>query len=333
MAISDSSCPVHRQASFCAISIAIAFLFVVCFSCLPLTHSLPFILLHGLGNECDKEGMSMMTELLSNHSGQEGFCIEVGNGIKDSWFKSMTTQVDSVCETVKSMSALESGYNIVALSQGGLIARAVIQWCEDGPPVNNLISLGSPHAGTASVPYCGNLFLEEDMESNTLSSEDAESKVMCSLANYLIELGVYTSYVQNHLGPAGYVKIPTDLKAYYKGCKFLPYLNNELEDSRNTTYVERFTSLNQLILVKFESDNVLLPRETAWFGYYTAGSLSSVLAYNETDLYIEDWIGLRALDEAGKVNFLSLPRGHLQINETEMSSHIVPYLIDTSALL
>lgn len=253
----------------------------------------------------------MFTEILSNHSGQEGFCIEVGNGIKTSWFTALTTQVDEVCETIKSTPELQSGYNIVALSQGSVIGRGVIQWCEDGPPVNNMVSLGGPHAGTASVPYCGSYFF-------------------CLVADWIMELGIYSSYVQNHLGPAGYVKIPTDLKAYYKGCQFLPRLNNELEDSRNATYTERFSSLNQLVLIMFEQDNVLIPRETAWFGYFPAGSVDTVLAYNETDLYIDDWIGLKTLDEAGKVTWISFPRGHLHINETEMSTHIVPYLIDSS---
>ena len=85
--------------------------------------------------------------------------------------------------------------------------------------------------------------------------------------------------IQEHLGPAGYVKIPTvhiivavtnfmrcqrkyiftqylfsflfikDLQAYEKGCKFLPRLNNELEDDRNATYKERFSSLNKLVLI------------------------------------------------------------------------------------
>lgn len=255
----------------------------------------------------------MLTELLSNHSGQEGFCIEVGSGIRSSWFTSLTTQVDEVCETIKAMPELQSGYNLVGLSQGNVIGRGVIQWCEDGPPVNNMVSLGGPHAGTASVPYCGSNFF-------------------CTLADWMMELGIYSTYVQNHLGPAGYVKIPTDLKAYYKGCKFLPRLNNELEDSRNTTYTERFTSLNQLVLIMFAEDNVLIPRETAWFGYYPAGSTNTVLSYNETDLYIDDWIGLKTLDEAGKVTWVSFPRGHLHINETEMSNYIVPYLIDSNAV-
>lgn len=40
-----------------------------------------------------------------------------------------------------------------------------------------------------------------------------------------------------------------DMKGYLKGCKFLPKLNNELEDDRNTTHKERFSSLNQLVLI------------------------------------------------------------------------------------
>jgi palmitoyl-protein thioesterase len=31
----------------------------------------------------------------------------------------------------------------------------VVEYCDDGPPVKNFISLAGPHAGTASVPLCG----------------------------------------------------------------------------------------------------------------------------------------------------------------------------------
>ncbi|RZS05976.1 hypothetical protein BHM03_00036560 [Ensete ventricosum] len=44
--------------------------------------------------------------------------------------------------------------------QGNLIGRAVIEFCHNGPPVKNFISLGGPHAGTASVPLCGVSVLE-----------------------------------------------------------------------------------------------------------------------------------------------------------------------------
>ncbi len=40
-----------------------------------------------------------------------------------------------------------------------------------------------------------------------------------------------------------------DLDAYYKGCLFLPKLNNEIASNRNATYKDRLSSLNHLVLI------------------------------------------------------------------------------------
>jgi hypothetical protein len=72
---------------------------------------------------------------------------------------------------------------------------------------------------------------------------------LCWVATALIRLGVYSSFVQNHLAPSGYVKIPDDLDAYYKGCLFLPKLNNEIASNWNATYKDRLSSLNHLVLI------------------------------------------------------------------------------------
>ena len=40
---------------------------------------------------------------------------------------------------------------------------------------------------------------------------------------------------------------------YLEKCKFLPKLNNELPDERNSTYKERFTSLQNLVLIMVKS--------------------------------------------------------------------------------
>ena len=50
----------------------------------------------------------------------------------------------------------------------------------------------------------------------------------------------------------------------------------------------------------------------------------------QTDLYKEDWIGLRALDEKGRVSYVSFPGDHLSINESEIEEFVVPYLIASS---
>lgn len=48
----------------------------------------------------------------------------------------------------------------------------------------------------------------------------------------------------------------------------------------------------------------------------------------QTKLYKEDWIGLKTLDEEGKVKFISVAGNHLGISGSDMKKYVVPYLED-----
>lgn len=130
-----------------------------------------------------------------------------------------------------------------------------------------MISLAGPHAGIAAIPLCGPLLI-------------------CILLDALVKLEIYSDFLQDHLAPSGYYKIPTDIPDYLKGCKFLPKLNNEIVTKRNSTYKDRFASLENLVLIMFERDSVLVPKETSWFGYYPDGSFDTLLPAQQVVLPI-----------------------------------------------
>ncbi|KHN34910.1 Palmitoyl-protein thioesterase 3 [Glycine soja] len=231
---------------------SLSFLFI--FS---VSHSIPFIVIHGIGDQCSNRGVKKFTQQLSSFSGAEGyfslFLQPVGNGSWDSWFKPLKEQAEIVCEKVKQVKELKEGYNIVGLSQGNLIGRGIVEFCEGGPPIRI-------YNFTRTIPFL--IF---------------NLGIFCVLADTLIKGEVYSSYIQEHLAPSGYLKLPNAIPDYLENCRFLPVLNNEIPDKRNSTYKERFSSLQNLVLIMLEHDTVLIPRETSWFGYYPDGYFKPVL--------------------------------------------------------
>ncbi|CAI5959254.1 unnamed protein product [Closterium sp. NIES-65] len=268
---------------------------------------LPFVVLHGLGDACSNGGMGNFVSLLTSLSSANGSCVEVGRGASDSWLMRLDKQTEQACSKLRAMPHLARGFNLVGLSQGGLIARALIQSCDGLPPVHSLVSIGGPQAGVASTPQC-------------------VLHAVCQLIDSVLEFGIYSDMVQNLVAPSGYVKIPTDISGYLAGCKYLPHVNNELASCRNATYADRMRSLQRVALIKFTGDTVLYPPETAHFGFFAPNDFNKILPINETQLYKEDWVGMKWLVEAGRVDFVSVPGNHLWLTRGVIEKHVVPYL-------
>jgi palmitoyl-protein thioesterase len=65
------------------------------------------------------------------------------------------------------------------------------------------------------------------------------------------------------------------------------------------------------------------PRGSEHFEFYVPGSDTEMLPLRESQIYIEDWIGLKALDEAGKLVFLGVEGDHLQVSTDWLISEII----------
>ena len=81
-------------------------------------------------------------------------CIEIGDGETTSIFERMTWQADTVCRKLHAdpdFSGKE--FNLVGISQGGLIARTVVETC-DNLTIHTLFTFGSPHQGVTVYEHC-----------------------------------------------------------------------------------------------------------------------------------------------------------------------------------
>lgn len=119
--------------------------------------------------------------------------------------------------------------------------------------------------------------------------------------------------MQGRFVPAQYFRDPAELDEYLASSNFLADVNNEREE-KNDTYRENLRRLNTFAMYMFEEDQMVHPKESAWFGELDEET-GDVVGLRERDIYREDWIGLRKLDEEGRLVFRSVPGKHMQLSE------------------
>ena len=78
-------------------------------------------------------------------------CVEVGNGIVDSWSRSMGWQLEQLAEQLQADRRLAKGFHMIGHSQGALLARGYVQRY-NAPRVHTLVSWVGPQAGQFGVP-------------------------------------------------------------------------------------------------------------------------------------------------------------------------------------
>ncbi|KAM3934194.1 palmitoyl-protein thioesterase 1 [Leptodactylus fuscus] len=274
---------------------------------------LPLVIWHGMGDSCcNPLSMGAIKKMVEQKiPGIYVLSLKVGNNIvedmENSFFLNVNKQLDLVCEQLAKDPRLQNGYNGMGFSQGGQFLRAVVQKCPS-PPMKNLISIGGQHQGVYGFPRC-----------------PGEISQICDWIRKTLNAGAYTKVVQEHLVQAEYWHDPLNEDQYRNGSIFLADLNQE--NGVNESYKRNLQTLEKFVMVKFLNDSMVDPVDSEWFGFYKPGQSKETMTLQESSLYTEDRLGLREMDKAGKLVFLTTEGEHLQFTDIWFNENIIPYLL------
>ncbi|KAI9463364.1 alpha/beta-hydrolase [Russula earlei] len=282
----------------------------------------PLVIWHGLGDSYDSPGiLKFQSSIEEMYPGIFIHSVYIDPDSKEdrraTYYGNVNDQVELVAEQLKHLHHLSGGFDAIGFSQGGQFLRAYVERYND-PPIRNLITFGSQHMGVADIPPC------------------RTHDLLCNLARRAARAGAYNEWAQENLVQAQYYRDPAQLARYLESNRFLTSVNNELPAPRkNATYAEHLAQLDALVLVLFEQDGLVVPKESAWFGSYATEDGDddaqspfldlgrevkegegerAIVPMREQSLYVEDWIGLRTLDESGRVVLASCDSEHMQLS-------------------
>ena len=336
----------RRKATMLFIPSALLLTFALLFSkalCAPAP--LPLIIWHGLGDNYASAGMSSIADLANQtHPGTYVYNIRLADSSsvdqRASFYGNVSAQVAQVCDALAAHPVLSRApaVNALGFSQGGQFLRGLVQRCSGSnvPRVRRLVTFGSQHNGIVDYRACG------------------RTDWVCRGAVALLKSNTWSDFVQDSVVPAQYYRpwsvaesgigggeradfgrAPPDA-AYLDHSSYLADLNNERAD-KNPKYAARIAALDKFVMVVFDNDTTVLPKESGWFADVVVNGSSSAsfspsafalsddtgeqlitVPLRQRRLYTEDWLGLRLLDDKGGLEMRSVPGEHMQLSDKEL---------------
>lgn len=276
--------------------------------------TLPVVLIHGILSSAAK--IQHVADWITNKTGARVYNIEIGEGASTSTAMYMALQRDLLCLAIYNISVLRGGFNIIGISQGGLLARGYVEHC-NGYKVNNLITWVSPHGG---------IFIPE-----------------------LPMPTVYTPDVQYSSSVSNYWRDPFRYTTYLKNSSYLAKLNNENQSPSRKADADKYKAnmmkLSNFVMIWSSRDDVLRPPESGKFSMYEpvflpdnhpgkmdilksqymgpAFTLLKLQRLQETYMYKADAIGLKTLDRTSRL--------HMYETDCNHADHVTPECLEAWA--
>ena len=155
----------------------------------------PTAMFHGFGDACLNPGDGQFDKMISDGTNAHVECIEVGIPSVGSIINNFEDIAEKSCAKVAANKNFQGEFNVIGLSQGGLLARYIVESCKMPGTVRNMVTIGGPHMGVDKVPHC-------------FSGE------VCGIVNSIAEEFVYYKIAQDLIAPAGYFRDTTKFAAY-----------------------------------------------------------------------------------------------------------------------
>lgn len=277
---------------------------------------LPLIIWHGLGDNYQSDGMKDIATFAEEIiPGTFTYAIRLNEDPSSdrsaSFFGNVTMQLEAVCDAIASHPILSTApaVNALGFSQGGQFLRGYVERCNN-PPVRNLVTFGSQHNGIADFQACG------------------ATDWVCKGAMALLKTNTWSAFVQSRLVPAQYYRTtdpatgaPSD--EYLEHSNFLADINNERE-RKNKHYARNIAKLSSFVMYVFANDTTVIPKESGWFAQ-TNMTDGTVTPLRERELYQQDWLGLKELDEKGGLEFRQIDGGHMRLTEEVLEEAFKTY--------
>ena len=257
----------------------------------------PTVLVHGIASS--KREMVELEDYL-NARGVPTVNEEIGNGQLTSIFVPLEEQCALLAENIRKGSADGKRVNVVAISQGGLLARCYVEkysHLSEYSAVDLLLTMGTPHTG---------VFFADDPDP------------------------FYKNVIRD------YWKDPFHYDDYLRTNEFLAELNNEREHNESELYRSNMLGLKELGIVWSSVDEVVQPLESARFEYYNTTAAMErgelvVVPLGLSETYVKDLIGLRGLDEAGRLVLVETDCAHDAFKREECFGGVIDRFFGFSA--
>lgn len=278
---------------------------------------LPLLIWHGLGDNYAADGLHTVGDLANEtNPGTFVYYIRLDEDAASdrtaTFLGNVTEQIAQVCEDIATHEVLSKapGLNALGFSQGGQFLRGLVERCGDTIKIKNLVTFGSQHNGIAKYQIC------------------KDGDWLCKSYVGLLKANTWGSWVQGHLVPAQYFKATNDSTGeptddYLKNSNFLADINNE-RVLKNVTYAKNLAQLDNLVLYIFGDDTTVIPKESGWFAYTNTTS-DQVTYLRDRDIYKEDWIGLKKLDQKGGLHFKTTKGDHMQLSDKVLTEVFKTY--------